>query len=98
MKSFIILIFGVGIAVSTNMLLGQPSENQKDFLGQTSSKREWIGEWRPSNKKTKVFIDGDHTITIHPERWKYDSQGNIYIRKDKTQQVWKENEDEDEEN
>ena len=87
MKNFTILIFGVGMVISANILLGQPSEEPRDFLGQTQSER-WIGDWQPSNKQTKVFVDGQHRATIRSGGTS--NEETIYIRsKDGESDRWK---------
>ena len=77
MQSFTILLLGVGLTIFVNQ---SSAWKQGESRGQEETSKKWIGDWQPSNKRTKVYVDGQHRATIRSGGTS-DTE-TIYIRSD----------------
>ena len=83
-SSILLLSVGMSIFFSGHAHCQSQSVFPSELQEEDRSERRWIKKQPPSNRKVKVFVDGQHAITIYPHQWHRDSSGNVYIRSDKT--------------
>ena len=86
MKSFTILILGVGMSIFLSGTETLPDGASNSKQSSTGKSNKWIGEWEPSNKQTKIYVDGQHRVTIRSGGTS--GRESIYIRSD-DKDTWK---------
>lgn len=73
------LLIGFGLSIFFNGHANCQSQSvfPSELQEEDRSERRWIKKQPPSKRKVKVFVDGQHAITINPHRWHRDSSGNV---------------------
>ena len=82
-SSILLLGFGISIFFSGHANCQSQSVFPSELQEEDRSERRWIKKRPPSNRKIKVFVDGQRAATIYPHQRNQDRSGNVYIRSDK---------------
>ena len=80
MQSFTILLLGVGLTIFSSQSSAWKQEDLKADENQKAISQKWIGDWEPSNRSTKIYVDGQHRATIRSGGTS--GRESIYIRSD----------------